>query len=231
MRTCSAIFSACSQENDTGESDKPDGGYTVPELSRDLKAFIAATELRTFHLCGHSLGGAVSLHYALDNEEVVRTLTLVAPVPADGLLLAPELFPLMLEMRQSRNRMREALLGFLPSIAVDSYFEELVDEALRCHAACFSELPRGLAGLNFASRLRALKVPALFLWGDRDPIIPLDATRRMQAEITGSRLEILAGIGHGPQVEVPEEFSRLFAAFLAANVWDASVTQRCQTPS
>jgi branched-chain amino acid transport system permease protein len=197
-----------------GRSDKPETGYTVTEMARDLSAFVATLKLTAFHLVGHSLGGAIALCYCLEMPQPVKTLTLVDPVPADGLPLPEELFPLMRQMRHSRDRMRDGLRSFLPAARIDSYFEELVDDSLQCHPACFSDLPRALAEPNVSDRLGELNTPTLILWGDQDTIIPLQAVKRMQEQIAHSRLEIFPGVGHAPQVEAPEEFARMLALFL-----------------
>ncbi|RMG52945.1 MAG: alpha/beta hydrolase [Acidobacteria bacterium] len=197
-----------------GQSDKPETGYTVTEMAGDLRAFAEALHLARFHLVGHSLGGAIALLTCLENPRPVKTLTLVDPVPADGLELPEELFPLMQEMRRNRDVMREGLHSFLPSAPTDGYFEQLVDDCLQCHAACFSDLPRGLAALDFSDRLGELTVPTLIVWGEQDPVIPLNALKRMQERMAHSRLEIFPGVGHAPPVEQPEVFSRLLMRFV-----------------
>ncbi len=199
-----------------GQSDKPETGYTVPELAEDVGAFVQALGLGSFHLVGHSMGGAISLLYALDHQTLVRSLTVIAPVPPDGLTLAEELYPLMEEMRRDRRRLREGFLEFLPGLAAGELLEALVDDAFGCHPACYSELPRSFETLQFAERLVALDRPTLIVWGQQDRLIPHPAMERLHEAIQGSRLEILPGVGHGPQVEAPDRFAVLLGEFLAS---------------
>lgn len=196
-----------------GRSDKPEMGYTVPELAEDMGAFVDAIGLRSFHLVGHSMGGAIALLYALEHQVVVRSLTLIAPVPPDGLALAEEMYPLLEEMRRDRARLREGFLEFLPGLATDELLEALVDDAFNCHRACYGELPRSFATLQFAERLTTLQLPTLIVWGEQDRLIPRPAMERLHEAIQGSRLEILPDIGHGPQVEAASQLSWLLDQF------------------
>src|SRR5438105_3348544 len=59
--------------------------YSIPNLASDLAAFVERLDLPAFHLVGHSLGGAVALEFALQRDERVRSLALVAPPPPGGL--------------------------------------------------------------------------------------------------------------------------------------------------
>jgi pimeloyl-ACP methyl ester carboxylesterase len=53
------------------------------------------------------------------------------------------------------------------------------------------------------------------IWGDNDSIIPVDHGYAAQDARQGSRLEVLAGIGHFPQVEAPMEVVDLIEDFIA----------------
>lgn len=56
----------------------------VGDFSDDLQALAGALDLGGVHLVGHSLGAAVILRFASDHPELVRSLTLVAPVSPYG---------------------------------------------------------------------------------------------------------------------------------------------------
>ncbi len=56
--------------------------------------------------------------------------------------------------------------------------------------------------------------PTLILWGDADPIIPVDHARAAHAAMPGSRLEIFKGVGHFPQSEAPKRFVEVLSDFV-----------------
>jgi pimeloyl-ACP methyl ester carboxylesterase len=57
----------------------------VEQLASDLYEFSRGLALPAFHLVGHSLGGAVAMQFALDHPEMVRSMLLAAPAPAEGM--------------------------------------------------------------------------------------------------------------------------------------------------
>jgi pimeloyl-ACP methyl ester carboxylesterase len=63
--------------------------------------------------------------------------------------------------------------------------------------------------------LSVIKVPTLILWGAVDPLIPLDSGKKFAAAIPGSKLIVYPGVGHLPQVEIPEKTVNDVKAFLA----------------
>jgi pimeloyl-ACP methyl ester carboxylesterase len=57
-------------------------------------------------------------------------------------------------------------------------------------------------------------LPTMAIWGDHDRIIPVDHAYAAQAARPGSRLEVLAGVGHFPHVERPSEVVDLIDDFI-----------------
>ena len=58
-------------------------------------------------------------------------------------------------------------------------------------------------------------MPSLLVWGSADPIIPVAHGEAAHEAMPGSRLEILEGVGHFPQLEQPHRFAALLADFVA----------------
>jgi len=68
-----------------GETGRPGTGHSVEQLASDLYEFSRGLGLPVFHLVGHSLGGAVAMQFALEHPEMVRSMLLAAPAPAEGM--------------------------------------------------------------------------------------------------------------------------------------------------
>ena len=69
---------------------------------------------------------------------------------------------------------------------------------------------------GFWERLPALSRPALFLWGDRDRLVPCGFARHVTAALPAVRSRVLEDCGHVPQFEQPERTHLLVREFLAA---------------
>jgi pimeloyl-ACP methyl ester carboxylesterase len=57
-------------------------------------------------------------------------------------------------------------------------------------------------------------LPLLIVWGDRDPIIPVEHAEETHRALPSSRLEIFEGVGHVPQLESPGSFIAALERFL-----------------
>jgi pimeloyl-ACP methyl ester carboxylesterase len=60
----------------------------------------------------------------------------------------------------------------------------------------------------------AAPMPTMILWGDRDDIIPVSHAYAAHEAMPGSRLVIIEGVGHFPQIEAPEQFVGALVDFL-----------------
>jgi pimeloyl-ACP methyl ester carboxylesterase len=64
---------------------------------------------------------------------------------------------------------------------------------------------------GLAARLAGISVPTLVLWGEADRIADPDYGRAFAAAIPHARFHLLAGTGHVPQVETPDQLLRAMA--------------------
>jgi pimeloyl-ACP methyl ester carboxylesterase len=65
-------------------------------------------------------------------------------------------------------------------------------------------------------RLRALKVPALVLWGERDTYLPLETVARPLADLLGAQVSLLPG-GHFLPLDCPEQVASVLRDFLTGS--------------
>ena len=65
-----------------------------------------------------------------------------------------------------------------------------------------------------ADAYRAVVVPTLVIWGDRDATTPLAQGQRLTRLIAGAELAVMPGVGHMPQIEDTVRFNQLLLAFL-----------------
>ena len=55
----------------------------------------------------------------------------------------------------------------------------------------------------------------MLIWGEKDPIIPLEHGRRAHELIPDSRLEVFPGAGHFPFNDDPDRFVEVLTDFIA----------------
>ncbi|WP_406033125.1 alpha/beta fold hydrolase [Nocardioides sp. NBC_00163] len=190
------------------------------------------SEARPVHLVGNSLGGAVAMQVAVTEPSRVTSLTLVdsagfgKEVALALRLLAVPLIGEALTARLPRwfARVSERTLFVDPRLAT----EARVDHALAVSrqpatGSVMLEIARSLATLSGVSAawrtdlLRAaadLELPTLLVWGDRDRVLPHTHLQSARAAFPKAESELFPGVGHMPQIEVPDAFAERFLDFL-----------------
>jgi len=217
-----------------GDSVKPiRASYAPPFFARAVIALMDALELDRAHVVGNSLGGRVALKTGLLYPERVRRIGLLAPSLA--WLRDRPWAPLL--------RLVNPQLGLIqpaPRFVVEAIVQRLipggreewtaagVDEFLRSYLtprgraafyaaarAIYLEEPRGPKGLW--TRLSSLETDSLFIWGRKDPLVPIRFARHVREVLpTAEHLEL--DCGHVPQLERPRETHEALAKFLGAEI-------------
>jgi pimeloyl-ACP methyl ester carboxylesterase len=215
-----------------GDSDKPVGApYDARWFGAAIVELLDALKLDRAHLVGNSLGGRVALEVGLHAPDRVDRLALLAPsmawrrsrpwAPALR-LVRPELGVLPHAPRPVVERIIDRAL---PE-ARDGWAAAGIDEFLRSfltprgRAAFYAtarqiylEEPEGADG--FWPRLRSLGVPALFVWGRQDRLVPMAFARHVSEAVPAAEhLEL--DCGHVPQMERPRETHDAIARFFTA---------------
>lgn len=217
----------------------PDGDYSIEAMARFTHETARALGLSRFTLAGNSMGGAVALTYALTYPEDLEGLILVcasglARDPAEAAtgdaarsfaLVNMPVVSTALRWLTPRFVFEDALRGVFvdQSIVTDEmvtrYLELNVMEGTRDATRARFSQPR--TPIPDAA-LAGIRVPALVMWGDADPLIPVSVGRRMHALLPDSTLVIYENVGHIPMEEVPERSAADVRAFMQAKVAGAS---------
>lgn len=218
-----------------GASDTPVGTYLLDDFAVQLDEFMSAVGLGSATVCGHSLGGAIAVHFAYHYPQRVDRLVLVS---AGGLgrEVSPALRMLALP---GAERLAGAVMGrttlqrLLRSALVHRMFrltpERLVN--LRrigrtlfrpdLRQAFFRSLrgvigPRGQLGDFMEMQYLAVHLPTMLVWAERDAIIPVTHAHRTHAYLPGSELVVFARGGHQPHRRNAAEFATAVARFVLA---------------
>ena len=224
-----------------GRSEQPPDGYGIPLFADVVEEYIRARGIRPV-LVGTSMGGRVALEVALRSPDAVRKLVLVNALGVVRpnvqlfypLVLVPGVGETVLTL------MREALHR-VPPAAIQRYarrflqspddVERMMDEAFlagmremyatdgyaRAYASTVRALadPQARGSRDLMARLAETSLPVLLIWGEADRLLPVTRARAAARSLPGARLEVIAGAGHTPQAERPDQFNRILEDFLA----------------
>ncbi len=198
-----------------GASDCPSGGYTIEQYAADVFALFLALDLHDVDLIGHSMGGAVALLLALDHPERLRSLTLISPIPADGL---PNGGPDSVEVRRAAREQRDMARWMAGAYYVRPVPEALIEQGaealMTVSAGHYWDSLESIAELRLGERLGGLPTPTLIMAGDSDRVVPLEALVRMRRAIPNCGLQVFRRVGHSPRAELPGPFHDCLFEFL-----------------
>jgi pimeloyl-ACP methyl ester carboxylesterase len=214
-----------------GESDKPiAAAYDAPYFARTVTALLDALDVERAHLIGNSMGGRVAIEVGLVAPERTEKLVLLSPAMAwlrDRPLkwLLPASLPKLGLLQPTPRAIAEPIVRRLIPGSEDGWSAAGVDEFLRAfltprgRAAFYSALrnvymdePYGEDGLW--TRLASLSSAAMFIWGRRDPLVPIAFMKHVERTLPAAR-HIELDCGHVPQVERPRETNAAIRDFLA----------------
>jgi pimeloyl-ACP methyl ester carboxylesterase len=211
-----------------GRSGKPGYlDYTIAEYDRFIERFIDHLGVEHVSLVVHDWG-AVGLAFAQRLPERVERLVIVNAVPllpgyrwhrTARVWRTPGLGELAMGTTNRftlRHASREANVkpGPLPESWQDSVLDSFDAGTQRAILRLYrSSDPAVLAAAG--ERLGKLTMPALVVWGMRDPYIPARFAREYASALANAELLELPDAGHWPWLDDPELIERL-VAFLSA---------------
>ena len=210
-----------------GRADKPrDFEYTVPGETRFLDAAISELGIERVHFVLHDLGGPWGMEWAAAHPEQVASVVLFNTgvfVEYHWHILARiwqtrgvgeafmatgnrTAFRTLTNRGQKRKLSRE----YLDSM-YDNFDRGTRHAVLQHYRAEANPRP---GARRQADALRPHDLPALIVWGARDPYLGLDLGERQKQAFPSARMEVLPDSGHWPFIDNPEETAALVIPFL-----------------
>ena len=220
-------------------SSAPGGGdYSLGALASALRDLMLTLGHERATLVGHSLGGGVAMQFTYQFPEMVERLVLVSsgglgpdvsPILRAAALPGAELFisatagvgkavggAIGSALGRGLN-----LIGLRPNADLAEVTRGYATLTDRDRRKAFVATLRSVVGME-GQRVGALdklylaeSLPLLIVWGENDPIIPVDHARETHAQLPASHLEIFEDTGHVPQLERPGRFIAVLERFLA----------------
>jgi 3-oxoadipate enol-lactonase len=201
-----------------GDSPLPAGWPTIQDLAGDVLLLLDRLEIRSAHVVGLSLGGAVALQLAADEPARLRSL------------VAVNTFARLRATRGSRRRGIErmwlAATGRMDELGrrvADGLFPDDGQQAFRDAAAARLAGNRPLAYIkmlvavsrfDLRARLGEIRAPTLVVAGENDTTVPLSCKLELAAHIPGARLARFAGSRHVTPLDRAGPFTARLLEFL-----------------
>jgi pimeloyl-ACP methyl ester carboxylesterase len=204
-----------------GLSDDPPPGWNTRDYAECLAQFIRIVGMERPHVLGLSFGSGLALELYRWFPAIPKTLILASAYAGWAGSLPPD----VVEQRKQGMLKRIDLppqdwaREWIPTLLTESASAPVVDELTSILVDFHPEGQRALLRAGWAEHdarevLAKIKVPTLLLYGDRDIRSPLDVAREMQANIPGSTLVVMEGVGHEGDMEGPDRFNAEIRRFI-----------------
>ncbi|MEA2143610.1 MAG: hypothetical protein QOI64_2040 [Solirubrobacteraceae bacterium] len=202
--------------------------YSTTGAARFIERALELLGIQRVHLVLHDFGGSWGLQWATTHLPALRSVTLLDGGLLVGFVGHPTALTFSTPVAGEAFMAVTDRVGFktligaqnpLPERFLDRLYDDY-DRATRCailHYYRSLEDPDAL-GRRQAAILRPADVPALVVWGARDPYVPVSVAGRQTLAFPRARIEVLPGIGHWPLAEAADRTERLVSDFLAERV-------------
>jgi pimeloyl-ACP methyl ester carboxylesterase len=199
-----------------GTSPRPKDFDTIYDLVQLQRAVLDAIPGERITLVGLSFGGWLAAEVAVQGHPRLARLVLVDPV---GIKISDrETADILDVFNRSPTEVRRAAWHDPDRFAPD--FDAMEDSDIVRHARdwdalCLYAWHPYMYNPRLSHWLGRVSVPSLVVWGDSDGIVSPEYGRAFARLIPGARFETIAGCGHHPEIERPDELAALIAGFLA----------------
>jgi pimeloyl-ACP methyl ester carboxylesterase len=205
----------------SGESDSPEGPYSMDLFSDDMAALLDHLDLAEAAVGGMSMGGYILFSLLERHRSRVRAACFITTrATADDEA-----------GKERRLALAREVMKFGPQQAADAFEKVLfADESLTGRPKLVGEVyswmtgndSRGIAGgllamrerKDYLSLLGSFSVPALAIGAEGDKAAPPDNARAIAAGIPGCRLAVIPHAGHMANLENPGAFNDALLEFL-----------------
>lgn len=204
--------------------DLPGYGSSPDPAGEGLDSLVdeiaGALEGRPAHVVGVSFGALSALRMAVRHPALVRSLVLSDATLGRAMLPAADRARWLAHRQQLSGelagRSRERAAEIAGPGAPPEVVEQIAAHMRRARPAGYLAVARAIAETDARAWLDEVAQPALVICGEHDQVTGLDVSRTLCAQLPGARLVTIAGAGHAPHIEQPEQFAQAVRSFLGA---------------
>jgi len=200
-----------------GYSDKPMVDYTTDYFAEFVSKFVSKVGIKELNIIGSSLGGQIAAESMINQNLNVKKLVLVSPsgvmkhsTSALDAYISAALYP-------NTDSALNAFQAMSGSKKIDEKIVSGFIERMQLPNAkmAFMSTLLGLSNSKvITEKLQLITIPTLIVWGENDPVIPIEYAQSFVSGINDCRFYKMTGCGHVPYVEKPKEFFQIVSDFL-----------------
>tara|TARA_B100001248_G_C27399064_1_gene468357 strand:- start:3263 stop:4192 length:930 start_codon:yes stop_codon:yes gene_type:complete len=181
----------------------PNFSHNLEDQSLVLKNFLLSKKIKKAHLVGSSMGGAIVMYFAMQEKNMVASLTAISPATEPRFIKNIKLgffaafyrpVKFFLQRYTIKQIMREI------SHQQENQSPEVLDQYLRAYRKepnsilCFAKaVDHLLRDTRMPSIYKDINIKLNLLWGDNDRITPIKMAHTLESIVPECELHILSG--------------------------------------
>ena len=143
------------------------------------------------NLCGLSLGGILSIDYAIEYPEKVNSMILIGTT---------------YKIPKKMFKLQNFIFKFMPKRTFDN---------IGISKENFIQLTNSMAELNIKEKISKLKCHTLVICGEKDSA-NIESANKLNENIKNSELKIIKNAEHEVNIDAPEKFAEIIKGFLVS---------------
>ncbi|HYB30686.1 MAG TPA: haloalkane dehalogenase [Solirubrobacteraceae bacterium] len=216
-----------------GRSDKPIDveWYTYDRHTASVAALFAELKLRDATIVVHDWGGPIGLRVAIEQPDRVGRMVILDTGLFTGYQKMTDSWLAFRELAARSEDLPVAFLiragckSILSSNVVAAYEAPFPNPAAKAGARAFPlivptspQMEGAATGQRVLEALAADPRPKLIIWGEGDPILPIEAGWRFARAIGADIDHVIKGVGHYLQEDAGHQVGRMIASWLKRQV-------------
>jgi pimeloyl-ACP methyl ester carboxylesterase len=178
-----------------------------------VRGFNTARRYKDVVLCGHSMGGAIALRYALLYPEELRGLILMGT--GAKLRVHPDYLEQCREPGENNSRWMEHQKSYYQGVESDIY-QVLVRRAAEIGPAVELNDLLSCDQFDVMSEVSQIKLPTAIISGGDDQMTPVKYSEFLARNIPGAHQEVVPGGKHFVQLQKYQQVNARIESFLAS---------------
>lgn len=204
-----------------GKSTDEESHLSIDLFANDLILFIDKLELEKVIICGLSMGGFIALNAMIRFPSRFEALMLCdTQCIADSYEVKVKRYETIEEIKE--YGVANFNEGFIKKVFHEDSITNKPELVEQLRTVVFSNsqhiICQGLLALaersESCSFLDEITIPTLIICGREDVVTPLEESKYMNKNITGSVLHVINNAGHVSNLEEPAKFNKLLRDFL-----------------
>jgi len=204
-----------------GESEISSDKTMLEEFARDIAALLDELKADGIILCGLSMGGQVLFEFYRLFPQRVRALVL-----ADTFAQLDDAERKQARYEMAKHLLKEGMHDYAEEVLSKMIAPQTIEEQpeVKAHVLLMMRgtSPKGAAAAlrgraerpDYTPLLLQINVPTLIIVGSRDEFTPVSDAEFMRDRIPDSKMAVIEGAGHMPNLENPIEFNRVLDEFM-----------------